>query len=92
MDQIEFDVLVSVYERTPSEIAGRLSIDRIPLAQALHAILRWPQERREGVLIVTPDRTIPWRDINDLYRQLYSRIERPGSMAWNRASPQSGEC
>ena len=78
MDQIKFDVLVSVFERTPSEVAGCLSIDRIPLSQALHTILRWPQERREGVLIAMPDRTIPWENINELYRQLYNRIERPG--------------
>ena len=81
MDQIEFDVLVSVFERTASQVTGRLSISNIPLSQALHTILRWPQ------VIAMPDRTIPWQDINDLYRQLYSEVERPGSMARNRASP-----
>ena len=78
MDQIEFDALVSVFERTASQVTGRLSISTIPLSQALHTILRWPQERREGVLITMPDRTIPWENINELYRQIYSRIERPG--------------
>ena len=93
MDQIKFDVLVSVFERTPSEVAGRLSIDRIPLSQALHTILRWPQERRRRA-----DRHAgshhPWASINDLYRRLYSQVERPGSMARSRASTwcQSGEC
>ena len=76
MDQIEFDARVSVFERTASQITGRLSISNIPLSQALHTIVRWPQERREGVLIAMPDRTIPWENINELYRQLYSRIER----------------
>jgi hypothetical protein len=72
MNKIDDSALVSVFERDVSEVMGRLSISNIPLSRALRTIYRWPQERREGVLIKMSDRTLPWADINDLYRQLYS--------------------
>ena len=75
MSTIDYDVLVDVFERNPSDVAGQLSISNIPLSKALHTILRWPQERREGALIVAPDRTIPWHDINELYRELYGGLD-----------------
>jgi hypothetical protein len=71
MNKIDSNEPVSVFERGASEVAGRLSISNIPLSCALRTIYRWPQERREGVLIEMSDCTLPWADIDDLYRQLY---------------------
>ena len=72
MNKIDYNAPVSVFERGASEVAGRLSISNIPLARALHTIWRWPQERRDGVLIETFDRTFAWSDIDELYRRLHS--------------------
>jgi hypothetical protein len=72
MNKIDYNAPVSVVERGASEVDGRLSISNIPLSWALHTIRRWPQERREGVLIETPDRVFPWADIDDLYGRLYN--------------------
>ena len=74
MNKIDDSALVSVLERDVSETMGRLSISNIPLSRALRTIYRWPQERREGVLIEMPDRTVPWTGINDLYRRLYRPV------------------
>jgi hypothetical protein len=73
MDQIEHAMRVNVFEQGVSDVAGRLSVSNVPLSWALRMIQKWPQERREGVLIELPDRTVPWIGINDLYDQLYSR-------------------
>lgn len=72
MNKIDYNAPVSVFERGASEVEGNLSISNIPLTWALCMVYRWPQERREGVLIEMSDCTLPWADINDLYRQLYS--------------------
>ena len=75
MDKINYNALVSVFERGASEVAGRLSISNIPLSWALRTVRRWPQERREGVLIETSDRTFAWAEIDELYGRLYRRTD-----------------
>ncbi len=75
MNNIDCNAPVSVFERRASEVAGRLSISNIPLAWALRTIQRWPQERREGVLIEMSDRTFAWADIDELYGRLYRRTD-----------------
>jgi hypothetical protein len=74
MYQIDHTTPVNVFEQGVSEVAGRLSISNVPLLWALRMIQHWPQERREGVLIEMPDRTVPWTGINDLYRRLYRPV------------------
>jgi hypothetical protein len=71
------EVLVKVYEQHLHDATPQLSIDAVPLAQALHTILRWPEERRRGVTIHMPDRVVPWTQIDELYALLY-RPRGPG--------------
>ena len=75
MDKINYSAPVSVFEQDIFEVAARLSISNIPLAWALRMIHRWPQERREGVLIEMSDRTVAWADVDELYGRLYRRSD-----------------
>ena len=59
MDRIDHSTPVDVIEQGVRDVAGHLSISNVPLAWALRMIQHWPQERREGVLIQLPDRTVP---------------------------------
>ncbi len=75
MDGIDHSTPVNVFEQGVSDMTGRLSLSNVPLAWALRMIHNWPQERRDGVLIEMPDRTVPWTGINDLYRGLFDRAD-----------------
>ncbi len=78
MNKINYNAPVSVFERGASEVVGRLSISNIPLSWALRTVRRWPQERREGVLIELSDRTFTWAEID---RHRFSRrcLSRTGA-------------
>jgi hypothetical protein len=79
------ELLVSVFEEGVADTAPRLSISNVPLSAALHLVLRWPQERREGVSIEMPGRVVPWARINELYGTLYQppMPERGSSGHWH---------
>jgi hypothetical protein len=79
------EVLVSVFEEGVAETAARLSVSNVPLSAALNLVMRWPQERRQGVSIEMPGRVVPWSRINELYGILYEqrRPEPRSSERWH---------